>query len=195
MKKLCLRLPDHRTYNFWNSDFLIFLTSKTTFCENFMKSLPVLKIDFESTDKVYDLKFLDNETTSLSLKKICMEERFASSILSNKGNIKASILLILLKCIAVRYSNGNESFTGRLLSNYRPLNMLFHFFRYLIYCVFQKVYKETIPFQLNFQKSIWRCSILLKIRMSNFVILKWWSFEYKVKSWKICPFLWLFSQK
>ena len=25
--------------------------------------------------------------------------------------------------------------------------------------------------------------------MSNFVILKWWPFEYKVKSWIICPFL------
>ena len=46
----------------------------------------------------------------------------------------------------------------------------------------QKVYEETIPFQLNFQKSISRCSILQKIRMSNFVILKWRPFEYKVKS-------------
>ena len=30
--------------------------------------------------------------------------------------------------------------------------------------------------------------------MSNFVILKWWPFEYKVKSLKICLFLGLFSE-
>ena len=36
--------------------------------------------------------------------------------MSNEGNIIASILLILLKCVAEGYSNGNESFTGRLFS-------------------------------------------------------------------------------
>ena len=46
----------------------------------------------------------------------------------NEGNIKDSILLILLKCIVAGFSNGNESFTGRLLSNYESLNMPFHFF-------------------------------------------------------------------
>ena len=57
-----------------------------------------------------------------------------------------------------------------------------------------KVY-ETILFQLKFQKSISRYSILQNIRISNFVRLKWQPFEYKVKSWKICPFLGLFFQK
>ena len=38
------------------------------------------------------------------------------------------------------YSNGIESFTDRLLSNYEPLNMLFHFFRHLIYCVFHEAF-------------------------------------------------------
>ena len=74
----------------------------------------------------------------------------------NEGNIKASILLILLKCIFVGYSNGNESFTGRLFSNYGPLNMLFHFFRYLIYSVFHKTFvkkfmKKLSFFSLNFK--------------------------------------------
>ena len=104
-----------------------------------------------------------------------------------KEILKPQILLILLKCIFVGYSNVNESFTDRLFSNYGPLNILFHFFRYLIYSVFhktfvKKVYKETILFQLKFQKSISRCSILQKMRMSNFVILKWRPFECKVKS-------------
>ena len=115
----------------------------------------------------------------------------------NEGNIKASILLILLKCIFVGCFNGNESFTGRLFSNYGPLNMLFHFFSISrLYCFSkdfcQKVYEEIILFQLKFQKPISRCSILQKIKMSNFVILKWRPFEYKVKSWKLCEFLGLF---
>ena len=106
--------------------------------------------------------------------------------MSNKGNIKTSILLVLLKCIIVGYSNGNESFTGRLFSNYRLLNKLFHFFRYLIYTVFHDTFAKR--FIKKLVKSISRCSILKKNRMSNFVIQKWRPFEYKVKSWKICPF-------
>ena len=85
--------------------------------------------------------------------EICTEEPFASQILSNEGNIKASILLILLKCIVVGYSNGNESFTGRLFSNYGPLNMLFHFFRYLIYSVFHKTFVKKFMKKLSFFSS------------------------------------------
>ena len=41
----------------------------------------------------------------------------------------------------------------------------------------QKFYGKTILFQHKFQKSISRCSILLKIRTSTIVILKWRAFE------------------
>ena len=129
--------------------------------------------------------------------EICTEERFASYILSNEGNIKTSILLILLKCIVVGYSNGNENFTGRMFSNHGLLNILLHFFRYLIYSVFhdfcQKAYEETFSAQISKINFKIQC-ILQKIGMSNFVILKWRPFEYKVKSCKICPFLGLFSE-
>ena len=104
----------------------------------FTKKPPGFKIDFRSTDKfyhftnIYDLKFFNNETTlwndSLNFFEICREEPFAYKILSNEGNIKASILLILLKCIVVGYSDENESFTGRLFSIYGPLNTLLYFF-------------------------------------------------------------------
>ena len=73
--------------------------------------------------------------------------------MSNEGNIKASILLILLKCIFVGYSNGNESFTGRLFSNYGSLNMLFHFFRYLIYSVFHETFVKMFMKKLSFFSS------------------------------------------
>ena len=73
--------------------------------------------------------------------------------MSNEGNIKASILLILLKCIVVGYSNGNEIFTGRLFSNYESLNVLFHFFRYLIYSVFHETFVKKFMKKLSFFSS------------------------------------------
>ena len=60
--------------------------------------------------------------------------------MSNEDSIKASILLTLLKCIVMGCSNGNQSFTGRLFSNYGPWNKLFHFFRYLILSVFHETF-------------------------------------------------------
>ena len=159
MKKLCLRLPGRRTYfKFWHFNFPNF---QTTFVKIFTKKPAAFKINFESTDKVlrihqyYDLKFLDNETTGLwFFFEICTEEPFASQILSNEGNIKASVLLILLKCIVADYSN--ESFTGRPFSNYGPLNMLFHFFRYLIYSVFTRLLSRNLwrnyPFSVQILK-------------------------------------------
>ena len=72
---------------------------------------------------------------------------------SNERNNKASILLILLKCIVAGYSNEKESFTGRLFSNYGPLNMLFHFFRYLIYSVFHETFVKKFMKKLSFFSS------------------------------------------
>ena len=118
----------------------------------------------------------------------------------NEGNIKASILITLLKCIFMGCSNENESFTGTLFSNHGPLNMLFHFFLCLIYSVFGRTFVKKFMEKLSFfgsdfKKSISRYSMLQKIRMSNFVVLKWRPFEYKVKGWNFCPFLGLFFQK
>ena len=140
MKKLCLRLPGRRTYIFWNSDILIFPTFKQLLSKFLRKNLQVSKqilkvlIKFYRFTNIYDLKLLDNETTALWIFLTCTEEPFASYILSNEGNIKSSILLMLLKCIFVGHSNGNESFTGRLFK-LRAVEyaMLFHFYRYLIY--------------------------------------------------------------
>ena len=99
-----------------------------------MKKLPGFKIYFESTYKILPLyQYFCSKISRkwnngpLTFFEICTEQSFASQILSNEGNIKASILLILVKCTVVGYSNGNESFTSRLLSNYGPLNMLLHF--------------------------------------------------------------------
>ena len=62
-------------------------------------------------------------------------------------------MLILWKCIVVGYSDGNESFTGSLFSNYGPLNMLFHFFRYLSYSVFRETFVKKYIKKLSFFSS------------------------------------------
>ena len=183
---------------FWRFNFSNF---QTNFVKIFTKKRPGLQIYFESTDKVLRIhqylwsKFLGNETTALwPFFEICTGDPFASQILSNKGNIKASVLLILLKPIVVGYSNGNESFTGRLFSNkvvftgrLSSTGRRFRFFRYLIYSVFHETFvrkfmKKLSFFSSNFKKSISRCSILQKIKMFNFRILKWRPFEGKLKS-------------
>ena len=115
-----------------------------------MSKLPGFKISFESTDKVLPLhEYLWSENfrqwnngplNFFFFFETCTEEPFVSSILSNEGNIIASILLIPLKCIA----SGYESFTGKLLSKYVPLKMPFHFFRCLIYSAFHKTFAKNL---------------------------------------------------
>ena len=117
--------------------------------------------------------------------------------MSNEGNIKDSILLTLLKCI-VGYSNGNESFLGRLFSNYVPLNMLFHVFWYLTYSVFHETSVKKFMKKLSFFSSNFKNPFhdVVYYRKLGCLTLWYWSsgrpFEYKVKSWKVCSFLGLF---
>ena len=114
---------------FWRFDFSNF---QTTFVKIFTKRPPGFKIDFEGTDKVLRIhQDLWSEISRqwnngpLTFFEICTEEPLASQILSNERNIKASILLILLKRIVVGYFNGSESFTGRLFSFYSDFHETF----------------------------------------------------------------------
>ena len=136
----------------WRFNFSNF---QTNFVKIFTKKPPGFKKDFESTDKV--LRIHQYLWFEISLQwnnwPLTFFGNFGCQILSNEGNIKASVLLILLKCIIVSYSNGNESFTGRLFSNCGPLNMLFHFFQYLIYRVFHGTFVKKVMNKLSFFSS------------------------------------------
>ena len=112
--------------------------------------------------------------------------------MSNEGNIKASILLILLKCIVVGYSNGNESFTGRLFSNYGPLNMLFHFFRYLVYSVFHKTFVKTFMKKLSFSSSNFKNLFPYVVYYRKLGCLTLWYWNggpLKIRCWKFGKFV------
>ena len=75
-------------------------------------------------------------------------------------------------------------------------NTLFSFYLIVFFTrLLSKCLWRNYPFSAEVLKPISRCSMLQKIGMSNFVILKWWSFEYQVTSWKLSSFLGLLFQK
>ena len=121
--------------------------------------IPCFKRNFESTDKVLPLhQYLWFEISGQwNNGSLNFFENFHGRALCFLNFVKwASILLILLKCIAVGCSYGNESFTGWLFSDYRPLNMLLHFFD-IIYIVF---------FTRILSKSLWK-AILFQLEIQN----------------------------
>ena len=111
------------------------------------------------------------------------------------------ILLTLLKCIVVGYSNGNESFTGRLFSNYGSLNMLFHIFRYLIYSVLHETFvKEFVKlsffssnFKIPFQDIVYYrklgCLTLWYWKIGKFV--RFWGCFFRNKKCWYFGFSWI----
>ena len=170
-----------------------------------MKTFLVFKIYFESTYKVLRLhQYLLSEiswewsNSPLNFFWNLHGRAFSFYILSNGANVKASILVVVLKCIVVGYSNGNESFIGRLFSNYGSLNMLFHFFWYLIYSVFHKTFIEKFLKKLSFFISNLKNPFQDVAYYRKLRCVTSWYQNYgplNVKSWKFCPFLRLFFQK
>ena len=120
--------------------------------------------NFYRSTNIYDLEILDNETTALWFIYLFIfwnlhGGAFYFLNFVKWGKYKASILLILRKCNCVGCSNGNQSFTGRLFSSYGPLNILFHFFRYLIYSVFHNTFVKKFMKKLSFFSSNFKNSV------------------------------------
>ena len=97
--------------------------------------------------------FLINPTTSqifLIYTFVTMKQR--------QQNITTSLLMVHLKCTVVHYANLNSSSKNKAFLNYGSLNMLFRFFRFLIYVYFnetfvKKLMKQLSSFNTNFQNS------------------------------------------
>ena len=106
-------------------------------------------------------------------------------------------MLILLKCIVAGYPNRNESLTGRLFSNYGSLNILLHFFRYLIYSVFHETFVKNFMKKLSFFSANFKNPFQDVVYYWKLIFLTLWYWiggPLKVKSWKICPFWGCFSE-
>ena len=121
--------------------------------KNSMKALLDFKIYFESTYKVLRLhQYLLSEiswewsNSPLNFFWNLHGRAFSFYILSNGANVKASILLVVLKCIVVDYSNGNGSFIGRLFSNMG---------HWICYSIFSDI-SFIVFFTRLLSKSLWR---------------------------------------
>ena len=76
----------------------------------------------------------------------------------NERNITTSLLMMHLKCTVAHYSNLNSSSVNKSFLNDEPLNMLFRFFRFLIYVCFNEAFvknfmKKLSSFNTNSQNS------------------------------------------
>ena len=94
--------------------------------------------------------FVKETTTFLKFFEICTEMNIVSLFFLNEGNIATSLLMIHLKCAVVHYTNLNSSSTNELFLNCGPLNMSFHFFRFLVYVYLNEVFVKTFMRKLSF---------------------------------------------
>ena len=98
-----------------------------------------------SVINIFDLHIFDSETaTLLNFFEICPEMHFVSLFFLNERNITASLLVIHLKCTVVHYANLNWRSINKPFLNYGPLNMLFRFFRFLIYVYFNEAFVKKL---------------------------------------------------
>ena len=115
--------------------------------------------NFYYVTNIFDLHIFENETaTLLNFFEICTDMHFVSLFFLNERNITTSLLMIHLKCTVVHYANLNSSSKNKAFLNYGSLNMLFRFFRFLIYVYFnetfvKKLMKQLSSFNTNFQNS------------------------------------------
>ena len=131
---------------------------RLTGCENaifYFLPFPFTQISKDYCQKSYNgfWGFLVISTTSkifliytfLKMKRppffsICTDMHFVSLFFLNERNITTSLLMIHLKCTVVHYANLNSSSKNKPFLNYGLLNMLFRFFRFLIYVYFNEAF-------------------------------------------------------
>ena len=115
-------------------------------------------MEFYYITNIFNLRIFHNEMMAL-LKcfEICMEIHFVTLFFLNERNITTSLLMIHLKDIVVHYANLNVRSISKPFLN-RLLNILFCFFRFIIYVymnkAFVKHFMEKLSFyNTNFQNS------------------------------------------
>ena len=133
MKKTGLRLTGRRKCCFYFLLFPFTQISKDCCQKSYNGFSGFLVI---STANIFDLHILENETAGLFFQftRICI------LVVFSKWKMTASLLMILLKCTLVHYTNLNWSSENKLFFNYGSLNMLFCFFQFLIYVYFNEAF-------------------------------------------------------
>ena len=135
MKKFGLRLTGRRKWYFLIFAFSLYPNFKLLLSKILKWILRVLS-NFYYVTNIFELHICDNETAALLIFfKICTDMHFFF-FFQNKRNITTSLLMMHLKCAAVHYANLNSSSKNNHFLNYELLNVLFRFFRFLIYLYF-----------------------------------------------------------
>ena len=94
--------------------------------------------------------FLKTKRRPFYFFSICTDMHFGSLFFLNERNMTTSLLMIHLKCTVVHYTNLNWSSKNKPFLNYGSLNMLFRFFRFLIYVYFNEAFVKIFMKQLSF---------------------------------------------
>ena len=96
---------------------------------------------------IFDLQIFDNETTALlNIFEICTEMCFVSIFFLNERNITTSLLIIATfkeYCFAWYVKLSSRSIIKPFLNDMPP-NMLFRFFRFLIYVYFNEAFVKNL---------------------------------------------------
>ena len=165
-----------------------------------MKKLPGFKIYFEVLIKFYrftnicDLKFLDIETMTLWIFfEICREKRFAFTFGQMREIWKPqfcwyfSDVLLWVTLMEMKVSQvGCFQITGRWICCciFSDIWFIVFFTRSL----WKKFMKKLSFSSSNFKNPSQDVVYYKKIKISNFVILKWWPFECKKSHFGGCFF-------
>ena len=116
-------------------------------------------VKFYYVTNVFDLHSFDNETMAfLIFFEISSEMNFVSLLFLDEGNIQISLLMIHLKCTIAHYANLNSSSINKLFLHYRPLNILFRFFRFHFNVYSKEAFVKKFMKQLSFFNTIFKYS-------------------------------------
>ena len=77
----------------------------------------------------------------LKFAQICILFRY---FFQNERNITTFLLVVHLKCTVLHYADLNSSSKNKPFLNYGSLNMLFRFFRFLIYVYFSETFVKIL---------------------------------------------------
>ena len=115
---------------------------------NFIKKLSFFIKDFEGSYEVLSRReyfwstnfWKWNTGPFKTFLKIYAKMHFVSSFFLNERNIAVSLLMIHLKYSVVHYTNLNSSSINKSFLNCGPSNVLFRFFRFLIYIYLKEAF-------------------------------------------------------
>ena len=138
MKKFGLPLTCHRIWYFLIFAFSLYSNFKRL-CEKSCNGFSGLLVIATTSQIFLIYRFVTMKRRHsiffLKFSRICILFLY---FFQNERNITTSLLVIHLRCTVVHYANLNSISKNKPFLNYGSLNMLFRFFRFLIYVYFNE---------------------------------------------------------